>query len=427
MRPLTRAFSLTSVAWALVLFYPGYAGAEPPSDPPLLLTAPAEPTTTNTAEAAQAPAPPEDAEPEEAASRAEPKAPEHRTYRVAPGDTLSGIAAHHGIKAADIARANGMSRDASIRVGQELVIPEPGERISVGVRSYTVVSGDTLGKIARQYGVTVEAIKKANPRARGSLKIGQKFLIPPPNVAVTKPLAAPTPTVEEKTTRADAPEPASPSEMQQLSVPGAPPALYYEPTGPGRMSMRPVIMYLHGRGAEPDRYCRRWASVARRFGWVVCPQGPEDRGGGRRGWANNWLLANRIVFNTLNALRNKYGRRVQLYGNTLIGFSEGAFVAMNIGVHDPRAFNRWLILGADSDYWGPIALGDLSRNHDRIRRVYLITGERDSVFEETEKVRRQLKDHGVAVRVSTPADMAHEVELESKAGMYKAALHWLGG
>jgi len=92
--------------------------------------------------------------------------------------------------------------------------------------------------------------------------------------------------------------------------------------------------------------------------------GPEDRGSGR-GWANNWASGHHLVMASLAALRGKFGRRVQTYGNTIIGFSEGAYVAMNVGVRAPRVFNRWLILAAKADYWGGPGLQalDQARHH----------------------------------------------------------------
>src|SRR6185295_7802878 len=79
--------------------------------------------------------------------------------------------------------------------------------------------------------------------------------------------------------------PISSDGMRGLEVPGAGTAYYYEPIGPGRKSLRPVIMYLHGRGGRPREDCKRWAPVARRLGWVVCPSGPGARGDGF-GWNN---------------------------------------------------------------------------------------------------------------------------------------------
>jgi predicted esterase len=212
--------------------------------------------------------------------------------------------------------------------------------------------------------------------------------------------------------------------MKVIQAAGAGQAYFYEPTGPGRKSLKPVLVYLHGRGGTPQHDCRRWAPVARRLGWLVCPAGPGPRGDGR-GWNNNWITGQRAALGAIQALRAKYGRRVQLRGNTLIGFSEGAYVAMNVGVRSPRVFNRLLILAADNDYWGGAGLEALKKAGRTLKRVYLITGEQDGVIRGTEQVRGWLKAAGVSTRLSTPKDMGHEVALERKSGMYRAALVWL--
>src|SRR6266508_4367885 len=67
---------------------------------------------------------------------------------------------------------------------------------------------------------------------------------------------------------------------ERLDLPGANPAFYFEPTS--RTGLRPVLVYLHGRGGNPQVDCMKWAHVAREFGWIICPSGPEDRGGGAR-------------------------------------------------------------------------------------------------------------------------------------------------
>src|SRR5262245_28798158 len=64
------------------------------------------------------------------------------------------------------------------------------------------------------------------------------------------------------------------AEPLKLEVEGHSDAFYYRPRVRG---LRPVIMYLHGRGGNAMEDCRKWARVATQFGWVVCPQGPEDR------------------------------------------------------------------------------------------------------------------------------------------------------
>jgi cell division septation protein DedD len=56
--------------------------------------------------------------------------------------------------------------------------PTPTPSQTVVVKSYTVVSGDTLSKIAAKFGVTVTALKAANNLTSDIIKLGQKLLIP---------------------------------------------------------------------------------------------------------------------------------------------------------------------------------------------------------------------------------------------------------
>ena len=289
-------------------------------------------------------------------------------------------------------------------------------------RVHVVSSGHTLGKIAKRYRVTIAALCKANGISRRSvLKVGQKLLIPDKDGKVSRSRAS----KQKQETRKSVTRPKTgPGGMKTIEVPGAGNAYYYEPIGPGRKSLRPVLMYLHGRGGNPRNDCRRWVRVARRLGWLVCPSGPGARGDGR-GWNNNWAQGQQVALATVRALRKRYGRRVQLYGNTLIGFSEGAYVALNVGVRNPRTFNRWLILAGKTHYFGGPGLDELKRNRRRLRRIYLITGEDDGVIDGTKDLRARLRKAGVSTRISTPAGIGHQVALESKPAMYRAALVWL--
>jgi len=211
-------------------------------------------------------------------------------------------------------------------------------------------------------------------------------------------------------------------EPQRLEVKGFADAFYYRPRGRG---MKPVIIYLHGRGGNPEEDCRKWARVATQFGWVLCPEGPEDRGGGARSWANNPGLGKEIVDASLAALRAKYHRRVQLRGNILVGFSEGAFIAMQVGLHDPKTWSRWLILAANDQYWWGDAAQLLHDARKKIHRVYLLTGENDGVAQNTERVGELVKAQDIPVKVSIKAGMGHEVPADRMITNYRRPLLWL--
>jgi LysM repeat protein/predicted esterase len=291
-------------------------------------------------------------------------------------------------------------------------------------KTHTVASGHTLGKIAKRYLIKIESLCGANGLDRhANLKIGQKLVIPNGD---DDPIITLGPDPSEVRDR-DEKNPNSnrdSNSIQELSVPGAGPVYYYEPAGPGRQSMRPIVVYLHGRGGDAEADCKRWSRIARRFGWLLCPSGPLPHNSGRS-WNNNWVSGQNAVMGAVQALRNLYGRRVQLYGNTLVGFSEGAYVAMNVGVRQPRTFNRWLILGADVSYWGGAGLEALKDAKSKVRRVVLITGGRDQVVDDTRTVAGWLEDRGVPIHIQTPGDLAHEVAIDRMPEMYVSALNWL--
>ena len=303
--------------------------------------------------------------------------------------------------------------------------------------THVVASGQTLGRIADRYNVTIAALCEANGlQRRAPLKVGFKLRIPEGKDAVVGEESDGTEASEsasqaprhnddrDSSKELDKSDTVLPGGMHVVSRPGAAPAYYFEPSGPGRHSMRPILVYLHARGGHPEKDCQRWAPVARRLGWLVCPTGPAAYGDGRA-WDNNWPSAHTATMSAIQVLRKKYGRRVQLYGNTLIGFSEGAYAAMNVGVREPHVFNRWLILAATDQYWGGPGLEALQTAKERVRRVFLITGEHDGVIDGTHQVQDWLARAGVDARVVTPGDMGHELALDRKPELYRQALAWL--
>lgn len=207
----------------------------------------------------------------------------------------------------------------------------------------------------------------------------------------------------------------------RIEVKGAPDAYYYKPRARGT---KPVIMYLHGRNGNPAEDCRKWARVATQFGWVVCPSGTGVSDSGGRSWANGTLDAQRIIDLTIEALREKYHSKVQRRSNILVGFSEGAWVAMNVGLKDQRTWSRWLILGASDAYWGDVTEA-FDRDKRKVQRIYLLTGENDSVAENTVRVGETLKKKKVPVKVRLVAGLGHEVPSDRMVSTYRRPLAWL--
>ena len=221
--------------------------------------------------------------------------------------------------------------------------------------------------------------------------------------------------------RAASAKTASIGDPLRIEVPGAPDAFYYKPRARGA---KPIIMYLHGRGGNPAEDCRKWARVGTQFGWVVCPSGPGTSESGGRAWSNGPADAQRVIDATIDALKEKYKGKVQRRGNVLVGFSEGAWVAMNVGLKDQRTWNRWLILGASDSYWGDVSEA-LDKDKRKVRRVYLLTGENDGVAQNTMRVGDTLKQAKVPVKVKIVPGMGHEVPADRMVTLYRRPLAWL--
>ncbi len=108
-------------------------------------------------------------------------APASSNYTVRSGDTMSGIAARHGVSLATLVAANPQIRNPNlIQVGQTVHIPGSGGGKSATGGNYTVRSGDTMAGIASRHGVSLAALKAANPQI-GNINLihpGQTVHIP---------------------------------------------------------------------------------------------------------------------------------------------------------------------------------------------------------------------------------------------------------
>jgi len=128
---------------------------------------------------------------------------------VQPGENLFRISLRYGVPMASIVQANGITNPNLIFVGQQLTIPAggvptvptpaPGAPPPTAVpggstSTYTVVPGDTLGRIASRFGTTVAAIAQANGIANPNLIFAGQTLtipaggsVPPPSGSVPPP------------------------------------------------------------------------------------------------------------------------------------------------------------------------------------------------------------------------------------------------
>jgi LysM repeat protein len=97
-------------------------------------------------------------------------------YLVQPRDTLSSIALHFGTSVDELVRKNNIRNPNLIYAGQALTIPS-AKGLSGGIE-YTIRTGDTLSKIAVNFGTTVSQLQALNQITNPDLIIaGQRIRV----------------------------------------------------------------------------------------------------------------------------------------------------------------------------------------------------------------------------------------------------------
>ena len=96
-------------------------------------------------------------------------------YIVKKGDSLYSIAQKYNTTVDELKKLNGLTSNI-INVGQILKLPEKENIVDYDL--YIVKKGDTLYKIANNYNISVNELKKINNLTSDTLSIGQQLLVP---------------------------------------------------------------------------------------------------------------------------------------------------------------------------------------------------------------------------------------------------------
>ncbi|MGH7970902.1 MAG: LysM peptidoglycan-binding domain-containing protein [Limisphaerales bacterium] len=113
-------------------------------------------------------------------------------YTISSGDKLSTLAKKFHVSLKALIDANPGIQPTRLKVGQKINIPAPASpapqgtgstsaapsQPSTGEQAYTVVSGDSLSRIATHFGTSVKALRSLNNLKTDRIVVGQKLKIP---------------------------------------------------------------------------------------------------------------------------------------------------------------------------------------------------------------------------------------------------------
>lgn len=101
------------------------------------------------------------------------------TYVVRPGDTLSAIAGRLGVSVGSLTKANGITDPDRVFAGQRLDVPGGAPAATPAARAHVVAPGETLSGIAARYTTSVRALVDLNDvRDPNRVQIGTRLRIP---------------------------------------------------------------------------------------------------------------------------------------------------------------------------------------------------------------------------------------------------------
>ncbi|MDE0249426.1 MAG: LysM peptidoglycan-binding domain-containing protein [Gammaproteobacteria bacterium] len=99
----------------------------------------------------------------------------HR-HAIAPGESLSVIAQRYGTSVSALKKVNRLN-STTIRAGKILLIPA-NTRIPARPHRHVIAHGESLSVIARRYGTSVSALKRANRLTGTTIQAGKTLMIP---------------------------------------------------------------------------------------------------------------------------------------------------------------------------------------------------------------------------------------------------------
>lgn len=135
------------------------------------------------------------------------------------GETLYSIARQYGVSYQEIIRENSISDPRRLQVGQRIVIPssQSAQTASVTYTQHTVVRGETLYGIARQYSITISQLRTANNLSEASvLREGAVLRIPQSGLSIQQPANQHTQAPEKTEAPAVSEPPAAISDARSL-------------------------------------------------------------------------------------------------------------------------------------------------------------------------------------------------------------------
>lgn len=207
---------------------------------------------------------------------------------------------------------------------------------------------------------------------------------------------------------------AAPLELPESAA--EPGVVFYPARLPGA---RAVTVVLHGMCSEPVRACRHFAEQVTAREHLICPRASRRCDGGGSSWPQMGFTAQ--VERAVTRAEAALGARVDgAAGRTLIGYSLGAFRALELAEHGQGRYPRVMLIGAR------ILPSPHRLRESGVERVLLSAGAWDMMHDHMRREARRLARAGLDARFLGLGPVGH-LFTPSFAQYLPEALRWLEG
>jgi predicted esterase len=187
---------------------------------------------------------------------------------------------------------------------------------------------------------------------------------------------------------------------------------------PARVSgARPITVVLHGMCGEPSRTCSHFAEQVTASANLVCPRASERCAGGGVSWPQTgFAQAIEAAVERAKAALPEPADDTQ--GRTLIGYSLGAYRALEIAQSTPGKYPRVMLIGAK------ISLNQRRLAENGVLRVLLSAGGWDMMHDPMQREAQRALHTGIVARFLDLGPVGHTFT-PSFASYLPTALSWL--
>jgi predicted esterase len=180
-----------------------------------------------------------------------------------------------------------------------------------------------------------------------------------------------------------------------------------------------VTVVLHGMCGQPANACRHFASQVTRHTHLICPRARKRCPGGGASWPQLGF-AEQIEQAVLRAISALGDRVDETRGRTLVGYSLGAFRALELAEQGAGKYPRVMLIGAR------IQPNQKRLSERGVERLLLSAGEWDMMHGHMQNETRRLARGGFPIRFLGLGPVGHAFA-DSFQQYLPQALAWLRG